>query len=110
MTIEKIIPRGEENALTGFELAQISGFTLRQVTRQIEMARKNGVPIAANSSGGYFVATTGAEMRNYLRLLNHRVRSYHATLSAIKETIERMEGQLALEGGDLGGKGEAERE
>jgi predicted HTH transcriptional regulator len=60
--IEQYIPKGEPNAITRAELAQLSGLPDRTVRREIADARKRGVCICNFQNGrGYYRPTTYEE-------------------------------------------------
>ena len=66
--IAERLSRGKANARTGKELAAIFGWNIRQVTKQIEIERRQGQPICAETTGqhkGYYLADSAEELERY---------------------------------------------
>lgn len=93
---------GVENAIDALSLVRILGFKdRRELSRQIELERRDGYPICASVSGehrGYYLAANETELRQYITSLDRRIRSVRRTRNACSETLRMMSGQEELEG------------
>lgn len=93
---------GEQNAQSAGELAQIAGCKPREVTREIEQLRLDGVPVCAGRYG-YFIAGNTAELERYCKAFNRRLRSIKATAAALGDMIAEAAGQETIwDGGNDG--------
>ena len=90
--IQDYLAKGEENARTGKELCRLLGLTARDVSEAVEKARRDGVPICANtgSNPGYYIAATKDDMTRYCRSLWKRAGEIHKTRRACLKTIEDL--------------------
>lgn len=92
---------GAENAITGDSLVREMGLAdLRQLTAIIERERKEGVPICASCvcDRGYYLAETPAELEEYIKSLDRRLKNIRLTRTACDETLRRMSGQCQFNG------------
>lgn len=82
--------RGQDNAKTGRELAQLLGTTYRQVTRVIEMERRAGVPICASTAApmGYYLASSRDDIQMMCAQLAHRQTEIGRTETALLATLD----------------------
>jgi len=84
-----ILPTGKENARTGRELAAIiSGWELRDITKEICRLRRAGIPICGYNSGevkGYALANGNTDE------LDIYCRRFHKRLAEIKKTLAALE-------------------
>lgn len=94
------LPHGAAHAITGAELARILGCTPREITRSIESLRRRGVPVCAScrEPRGYYLASDPEELRDYLRILDSRLREIRSTRAACRDTLAVLYGQRELEG------------
>lgn len=84
--IEEYIPEGKENAVTRMSLCMRTGLPDRLVRREIEAARKRGVPILSSSmTSGYWISTDTKEVLQYLSECDRRARSLHITNAALRK-------------------------
>lgn len=74
------------------ELADKSGYTIRDVELLIHAARLEGVPICSNTDG-YWLSQDAAEVRQCADRLLHRLSVQAATAHALKATADRLEGE-----------------
>ena len=95
--IADLLRRGRSNAMPCRDLAALTGWTPREITRQIQRERAAGVPICANGNG-YFLPADDAELDAYLRSLGHRLREVQRTQRAIAATRQQ---RIIFGGGDL---------
>lgn len=90
--IEKFIPTGDGIRVTRQELAALSGMKDRDIRREIERLRNNGIPIMSDSTKpGYWVADTQAEKVKTVRELRSRAFKLLKTAKIIEKT---MAGQI----------------
>ena len=93
--LEKNMPVGRSNALTARQLADLLETTPREVTRSIEAQRRRGVPICASvdgDNGGYYLPADANELSSYLAERERRTRNIQMGTTAMRETLERMNG------------------
>lgn len=93
------LPHGAAFAITGAELAKILGCTPREITRSIESLRRRGVPVCAScrEPRGYYLASDPEELRDYLRILDSRLREIRSTRAACRDTLAVLYGQTEVE-------------
>jgi hypothetical protein len=98
--VSTVLGKGREAALTANEIATLLGYPdARAVTLEIEMLRKQGLPICASCSKdtpGFFFAKTPGELYAYLCSLRRRIGSMNETADALDETLAEWTGQLRL--------------
>lgn len=80
--ISDYLHHGGGNAIPARELAKLTGWTPREVTRAVEYERRHGVPICANGRG-YFLPARDHEVDTYLRSLHHREIEVRRTRQAV---------------------------
>lgn len=95
--IADLLHRGASTALPCRDLVAFTGWTPREITRQIQRERASGVPICANGSG-YYLPANDAELDAYLRSLGHRLREVQRTQRAIAATRQQ---RMTFGRGDL---------
>lgn len=91
--IAEILNHGQENAITGRELATITNMKLREVTQQIERERRQGEFICASSSNdnpGYYIGTA-EETAAYCERIKHRAIEMFITRQAIVKALRELE-------------------
>lgn len=98
--IQNFLGQGKDNAVPGRKLMEYMGTKdLRAVSKAVEVARRDGVPICATTSPegpGYFIAASPDELSGYLRSLDHRLKEIRATRSYMGDALEKMSGQGRL--------------
>ena len=90
---------GRENALTGREIAQISGRPQRTISKAVERARRHGAPICASTdeNPGYYLESDSQEVMRFINAsLLHRA-------DEIRLTAAGMRRGLVERGADNGG-------
>jgi len=75
---------GEDEAVRASELSKRTGLTVREIGREVEAARRAGVPICGNSHG-YFIAVVESERVACVRSLRHRVKEIARTAAALEK-------------------------
>lgn len=92
MKILDFIPCGRENAISGKELINATGWDSRTVKQQIANARLNGSVICSildGNNGGYYIPATPTEAVDYVRTEEKRIESATEALRAAKVFIEK---------------------
>ena len=99
--LEKILPRGAENAVSVSALSHILGVPERKVRDLAASERAQGVPIIARSSGGYYLAPPTPEGINELAAFVRRLRAVGVetikTAAALEQCVVELGGQLSIE-------------
>lgn len=83
--IESYIPVGRENKISRESLRACTGLPDRSVRRLISEARKHGIPIVGDPTGGYYMAESEADVRLLLSELNSRISELAKCVVAIRE-------------------------
>lgn len=99
MQILDFIPYGEENAVTGKELQQITGLDTRSIKQNIANARLKGAVICSildGKKGGYFLPNSPEEAVAYVRTEQCRIASAREALKAAEEYISECEAEVEL--------------
>lgn len=101
--IEKLLRRGEVNAIRTADLVKLAGCSNNRVLRaKIEQERLDGALILSTvrNGGGYFLPSEGLvgqyEIESYVSTLTARAVSIFRTLSAARKALKRIEGQTSL--------------
>ena len=94
------IPLGAENAITGEELARMTGWSYRAVTDAVRRARLHGAPICSSTGEvpGYYMTEKPGEIDAMVRGLDRRTREVMKTRDALAMTRDRLSGQERMEG------------
>ena len=85
--------KGRENAITAIELSKILDCDPRDISRAVERERCKGYPIAATCTGGtmgYYIPINKADMLDYCRRLENRVRHISNTLRVCKKAATKL--------------------
>ena len=103
--IEKLLLRGESNALRTADLVKQTGCrNNRELRARIERERLDGALILSTvrNGGGYFLPSEGLagqyEIAGYVNTLTARAVSIFKTLSAARKALKRIEGQIPIDG------------
>ena len=99
--IAEYLEKGVDNAKSGRELCALLGITARELSKAVEVERRQGQPICASSNGekpGYYLAANKQEMHNYCRSLWHRAGEIHKTRRACLQTMGDLPGELLTDG------------
>lgn len=84
---------GEQNAITGRDLASILNCNIRDIATLAEQERRQGQPICANSNGanaGYYLAADAAELNDYIGRLHHREKELATTRQALVKVLQQI--------------------
>lgn len=83
VTIWEFLGHGQSEAITRNELVSLTGSKPREVTRQIERERRQGVPILSNGNG-YFLPADTDEVKACVQSLRNRAKEIRLTAAAIE--------------------------
>lgn len=91
-----LLPIGERNAISRRELMTVTGYTDRQLRRQIADERREGALILSSpdkDNGGYFRHEEGnaAELRRFINFMSSHGRSTFAVLKTARKTLAEIE-------------------
>ena len=92
-SISSLLMHGCENGLHLSELVQITGWTEREVRRQIQFERKAGHLILSDCEHGYFLPGEISEVRRFIRSMSRRSREIAAISRAAEDTLAKLIGQ-----------------
>lgn len=95
-SISRFLMAGKENGIHLRDLVRITGWTEREVRRQIHIERRRGVPIVSDCKSGYFFPGSPQEREHCIRSMRHRASEILAAARAI-EGEETLEGQVTLD-------------
>lgn len=101
--IEKLLPKGETNALKMMELRQIMGMSDTRVIRQMIADERAAGAVILSSENGYFRPSDGElgriEARKFVASMTHRgANTIRATKSA-QRFLDNLPGQTEIGGG-----------
>lgn len=104
-----LLPTGEQNAISRRELMTITGYTDRQLRKQIAAERRAGALILSSPdryNGGYFRHEVGnaAELRRFINFMSSHGRATFAVLKAARAAlaeIEQAEAEEAAHNGEI---------
>lgn len=96
--IYDLLPTGENNAISRRELMSITGYTDRQLRRQIAAERRAGALILSSvdgTRGGYFKPTEGnsSEIKRYIASMASHAKNTLITAMKAYEALEELEEQ-----------------
>lgn len=82
--VADLLHPGAENAIPRRDLMALTGCTDRELRRQIEAERRQGIPILSDCLHGYFLPSDSAERDRCVRSLRRRAKEIEATAAAIE--------------------------
>lgn len=91
--IYEMLMTGQDNTLTGRELAKLLKCDIRTVTEQIERERRQGQPICAIYRGvnaGYYIPQTREELKKYCAKLHKRAGEMEYTSDAMLKNADLL--------------------
>lgn len=83
--IANLLLVGQENALPAKYLVSITGLSNRAVRKQIEVERRQGVPILADNQTGYYLPANEAEQERFIYSMRHRAGEILKSAEAIEK-------------------------
>lgn len=87
--IADLLHPGAENAVPRRDLMALTGYTDRELRRQIETERRRGCPILSDNAHGYWLSDSPAEIKRFSRSMRRRA-------AEIRLTAMRVEGGQAI--------------
>ena len=93
--VSRFLAKGQENGLHLRELVRLTGWSTREVRRQIHRERRQHVPILSNNRDGYFLPGSTQERAACVRSMRHRACEILAAARAIEGDTE-IEGQVVM--------------
>lgn len=97
-SISSLLMHGCENGLHLSELVQITGWTEREVRRQIQFERKAGHLILSDCEHGYFLPGEISEVRRFIRSMSRRSSEIAAISRAAEDALVKLTGQEQVVG------------
>lgn len=100
--ISEYLGRGKGAALTMNDLKLLTGYSRRDIQKQIALERESGELILSTTQapGGYYLPCNSSEVREYVESMSRRAKSTFraaaAARKALREMEERERGQLTL--------------
>ena len=93
MEIINYIPHGKENAVSRFQLVQMTGMSDRKVRKEISRIREEHVILSMENGSGYYQPTADdyPELRKYLNREESRAKSVFASLRKARALCEDYE-------------------
>lgn len=84
VTIGELLGHGQSEAISRNDLVSITGVNPREVTREIERERRQGVPILSNGNG-YYLPNDDDEVKSCVHSLLNRANEIRLTAKAIEK-------------------------
>lgn len=86
------IPKGKHNAIPQFELCKLTGLKPRELKEIITKLRKKH-PICSKQTqgGGYWIAESRAEVKEFIDMIKARKAGYSRTISSMYGRMYEME-------------------
>ena len=91
--IQEVLPEGRANAVKGAELCRKLNINRRELMQAVEVERRGGAAICANTSGkdgGYYLAKDKQEMQEYCNSLYRRGGNLFKTRRACMATMDSL--------------------
>ena len=101
--ISELLGRGKGAALTMNDLKLLTGYSRRDIQKQIALERESGELILSSTQppGGYYLPSCSAELEEYVRSMDARAKATFAACQAARKALREMEaaeqGQIAIE-------------
>lgn len=89
--IAELLQRGQSNAIPLRHLEKITGLDGRSVRAQIELERRQGVPICSDNVTGYYLAANDSEKERFVASMRGRAFEILRTAAAV-EAGRKIEG------------------
>lgn len=85
MLIADYLREGQENATPRRRLMALTDLSDRDVRREIERERRDGIPILADNLTGYYLPSCEEERRRFVRSMRSRALEILTTAAAIEK-------------------------
>lgn len=83
--IAKLLSVGAGHAIPLHDLVALTGWSEREVRRQIERERRRGVPILSDNMSGYFLPANENELAQFIKSMRHRAGEILKSAAAIEQ-------------------------
>ena len=93
MNLLDIIPKGKNNAVSRFDLADTYGVGERHIRLEIERLRREGIYIIPSPKGGYYITDDINEMETFLKTIDSRMKSEYLTYLPMRKKVAAAQGK-----------------
>lgn len=83
--IADFLSYGPENGLKISDLERLTGWTSREIRKQIERERRTGTPILSNNRDGYYLPSDTSEAETFVRSMLRRSQEIAKTARKVAE-------------------------
>lgn len=90
------LPRGEMNAISATDLAEILNVGTRELRKMIQTEREEGALILS-SSAGYYRPGSREEISKFIDFMTARAKSSFRSIRAARKEMAKIAGQLDME-------------
>lgn len=87
--IADLLSPGAESAIPRRDLMALTGLRDRELRRQIEVERRQGVPILSDNINGYYLPGSDLERAECVKSMRHRSAEIARTAAAIEKAVIR---------------------
>lgn len=94
--ILELIPKGRENAVSLYYLAEMLNVNERTIKKYISHIRKNGTPIVGDQFG-YYKPANREELEWFYRIFRKRGLTALSSISSARQDLQEVPGQLSIE-------------
>lgn len=94
--ILELIPKGRENAVSLYYLAEMLNVNERTIKKYVSHIRKNGTPIVGDQFG-YYKPANREELQWYYRIFRKRGLTALSSISSARRDLQEVPGQLSLD-------------
>lgn len=88
LRIADLLHPGAENAIPRRDLMALTGYTDRELRRQIEAERRQGCPILSDNAHGYWLSDSPAEIKRFSRSMRRRAAEIRLTAMCVEKSAE----------------------
>ena len=76
---------GAETAIPRRDLMTLTGFSDRELRRQIEAERRRGIPILSDNVNGYYLPADDTERKRFVNSMLHRAMEIASVAAAVEQ-------------------------
>ena len=87
--VADLLSPGAESAIARRDLMALTGLRDRELRRQIEVERRQGVPILSDNINGYYLPGSDLERAECVKSMRHRSAEIARTAAAIEKAVIR---------------------
>ena len=85
--IADLLSPGAESAISRRDLMALTGLRDRELRRQIEVERRQGVPILSDNINGYWLSDDPAEIKKFSRSMRRRAAEIRLTAMRVAKAV-----------------------